>query len=102
MRGKRQVTVVTTARRSATDDIVARQRRYLYAMAIRTLSVILAFFVFHGPLRWICLVLGMFLPWVSVNSANAGPLPPDEARPELVQAEERPALPPGGPTIDME
>lgn len=97
-----RVQVVTTVGRSAAEDISLRQRRYLYAMTIRTTALVLAIFVLHGPIRFVALVLGMILPWISVTSANAGPLPNTGGSPELVQAEERKALPPGGPTIDME
>jgi hypothetical protein len=97
-----KVQVVTTARRSAADDISARQRHYIYAMTIRTVALVLAIFVLHGPVRFIALVAGMVLPFFSVTTANAGPLPDSGGAPELVQVEERPALPPGGPSIDME
>jgi hypothetical protein len=98
----RKVQVVTTARRSVADDISARQRHYIYAMTIRTASLILAIFVLHGPVRFVALFAGMVLPFFSVTTANAGPLPNTGDAPELIAPDERPALPPGGPTIDME
>ena len=97
-----KVQIVTTAGRSAADDISARQRHYIYAMTIRTVSLVLAIFVLHGPARFIALIAGMLLPFFSVTTANAGPLPNTGGSPELVQGEERRALPPGGPSIDME
>jgi hypothetical protein len=98
----RKVQVVTTARRSAADDISARQRHYIYAMTIRTVALVLAIFVLHGPFRFVALVAGMLLPFISVTSANAGPLPNTGGSPELVEVDKPKALPPGGPTIDME
>src|SRR4051812_12861396 len=74
-----QVHLVTGARRSRYDDIATRERRYIIRMAIRTAAVLVAFFA-PIPLwaKGIAIILGLVLPWVSVTSANIGPLP-DEA-----------------------
>jgi hypothetical protein len=91
-RRKPTVHVVTRARSSRYDDIAQRQRRYLISMAIRTGAVLLAFF---APLpiwaRALALVLGLVLPWVSVTSANAGPLPEQQMHTFDASAKELPA-----------
>ncbi|MFL6239593.1 MAG: DUF3099 domain-containing protein [Actinomycetes bacterium] len=70
------VHLVTEARTSRYDDIAARQRQYLIRMFIRTIAVVVAFFV---PLpvwgRVLAIAVGLVLPMISVTSANAGPLP---------------------------
>ena len=92
-RNKATVHVVTRAHRSRSEDIEARQKRYLISMAIRTGAVLIAFF---APLPWwargIALALGLVLPWVSVSSANAGPLPDQDM--SAYDASDR-QLPPG-------
>src|SRR3954462_12180569 len=89
------VHVVTQARRSRYDDIAARQKRYLISMAIRTAAVLVAFF---APIpmwaRAFAIVAGLVLPWVSVTSANAGPLPDHSMRQFDPSANE---LPPAKP-----
>src|SRR4051795_3224221 len=97
VRPKPTVHVVTQAHRSRYDDIAARQKRYLISMAIRTAAVLVAFF---APLpvwaRGLAIGLGLVLPWISVTSANAGPLPEhtmrrfDPSVKELPRASERP------------
>jgi hypothetical protein len=79
-----RVHVVTGVGRSRYDDIAARQRHYLYAMTVRTIALILAFFVVHGWLRVIAIGLGLILPWISVTAANAGPEPQVGDQPEYV------------------
>ena len=92
-RNKPTVHVVTRAHRSRSEDIEARQKRYLISMAIRTVAVLIAFF---APIPWwargIALALGLILPWVSVSNANAGPLP--DRNKTSYDATER-QLPPG-------
>ena len=61
---------ITTAASSAGDDIAARQRRYLFAMAIRTLCFVGAI-IAHGWLRWSLVGGALLLPYVAVVMANA-------------------------------
>jgi len=93
-RGTRpQVHLVTGARRSRYDDIATRQRRYLIRMGVRTVAVVVAFF---APIpfwaRIVAILLGLILPWISVTSANIGPLPEPgahgRARPRALHAGE--------------
>lgn len=62
---------ITTAPTTRSDDIAARQRRYLVSMGIRTLCVIGAVVVGPGILRWAMIAGAIFLPYVAVVMANA-------------------------------
>lgn len=61
---------ITTASSSPGDDIASRQRRYLFAMAIRTLCFVGAILA-HGWLRWSLVGGALLLPYVAVVMANA-------------------------------
>ncbi|MCL2730495.1 MAG: DUF3099 domain-containing protein [Actinomycetia bacterium] len=65
---------ITGARTGLTEDVKARQRRYIISMSIRTVSVILTVILWNveRPLAWATLVLGLLLPYVAVVYANAG------------------------------
>lgn len=69
-----QVFRISGARTGLTEDVRARQRRYIVSMSVRTLSVILTVVLWNveRPLAWITLVIGMLLPYVAVVIANAG------------------------------
>lgn len=64
--------VITGARESLTDDVRARQRRYLVSMGIRTVAFVAAVALLHGWLRWTGIVLALVLPWFAVVVANIG------------------------------
>jgi hypothetical protein len=82
---------VTTARPSHSDDIDARQKRYLLIMAIRIACIPPAIIV-EGWLRWAFILGAVVLPYIAVVVANAarrsepGMLVPVDPQP-------RPALP---------
>ena len=93
---------ITSATRSHSDDINARQRRYLISMGIRTLCFVAAVVVFvttgQGWLMWVLVIASFILPYVAVVMANAGastdpggpePFGPDPSRKSLEP-------PPGG------
>ena len=61
---------ITTAGTNAADEIAARQRRYVIAMAIRTACFIGAV-VADGWLRWVLVAAALLLPYVAVVMANA-------------------------------
>ncbi len=63
---------ITTARRSAADDMRTRQRRYAISMAIRTVCFVAAVAVGPGVLRWVLVAGAVFLPLFAVVLANAG------------------------------
>ena len=62
---------ITTAATSRDDDIAARQRRYVFSMAIRTLCFVGAIVVGPGVLRWVLVAGAVLLPYVAVVMANA-------------------------------
>ena len=64
---------ITTAPRSRADDIAARQKRYIYSMGLRTVCFVGAVIVGSGWLMWTFLIGAIFLPYVAVVMANAGP-----------------------------
>jgi hypothetical protein len=71
---------ITSAPRSRAEDIAARQKRYIFSMGLRTVCFVGAVvFAGHGWLMWTFLVGAIFLPYVAVVMANAGPGRSDEA-----------------------
>lgn len=72
--GGPEVYRISGARTGLTEDVRGRQRRYIIAMSIRTLSVILTAVLWNveRPLAWGTLVVGLLLPYVAVVYANAG------------------------------
>lgn len=67
-----QVVVITQAPRPHSDEMDQRIGRYLVSMAIRTVCVLLVFFVQNGPARIAFAIAAVFLPYVAVVMANAG------------------------------
>ncbi|MFC1435013.1 DUF3099 domain-containing protein [Streptacidiphilus sp. N1-3] len=65
---------ITGARSSLSEDVRGRQRRYMIAMAVRTLCVILAVVLWKESriVAIVMLVGGIFIPYVAVVIANAG------------------------------
>ncbi len=62
---------ITTAAPSPGADTAARQRRYLWSMALRTFCFVGAVAVGSGWLRWVLIAGAVFLPYVAVIAANA-------------------------------
>lgn len=62
---------ITGVRRGLSEDVGARQRRYLLSMGIRTACFLLAI-VTTGWLRWALLSGAVLLPYLAVVVANAG------------------------------
>ena len=62
---------ITTATRPRSQDIAARQRRYLFSMSIRTLCFVGAILVGSGWLMWTLIAGALVLPYVAVVMANA-------------------------------
>jgi hypothetical protein len=80
---KAPVYQITGARKSLSEDVTYRQRRYAISMGIRTVCFVLAIFV-HGPLRFVLLFAALVLPYIAVVFANGGrgrasPFPPSAA-----------------------
>jgi hypothetical protein len=89
---KAPVYEITGARRSLSEDIAYRQRRYVISMSIRTVCFLLII-VTDGWLRWAFFVAALLLPYFAVVFANAGrerahdppPTLMDQARPQITQ-----------------
>ncbi|HKB32085.1 MAG TPA: DUF3099 domain-containing protein, partial [Streptosporangiaceae bacterium] len=69
-RRKRGVYTVTDARRSMSEDISYRQRRYLISMGVRVVAFLLAVFLFHGVWRFIAAAIALVVPYFAVVFAN--------------------------------
>lgn len=69
-----EVSVVTAARLSHSDDISLRQRRYVLTQGCRVACVVLATML-PVPLFWkgVFMLGALALPWFGVVMANAGP-----------------------------
>ena len=63
---------ITTATRSHSDDIGARQRRYLISMGVRTACFVAAVLSIGHWFLWVFLAASFVLPYVAVVMANAG------------------------------
>ncbi len=103
-RGRASVHVVTQARRSMSDDIAYRQRRYLWMMGIRAVCFGIAVLMFINHLGWLTAIPAVgaiVIPYFAVVFANGGREPDNtrgfmEYRPNLPTSRERPGPPPGG------
>jgi len=76
------VHVVTQARRSPSDDIAYRQRRYLLMMGIRALCFVIAVVLFLNHFGWLTAIPAVgaiFIPYFAVVFANGG-REPDNTR----------------------
>lgn len=61
---------ITTASSSRHEEIAARQRRYVFSMALRTVCFVGAV-VTTGVLRWVLVAAALILPYIAVVMANA-------------------------------
>jgi hypothetical protein len=77
---------ITTATRGHSDDIGARQRRYVISMSIRTVCFIAAILLRSHWYMWVLIAASFVLPYIAVVMANAGsaadPGGPDPFDPE--------------------
>ncbi|MFJ4849520.1 MULTISPECIES: DUF3099 domain-containing protein [unclassified Streptomyces] len=99
-----QVFRITGAAAGLSDDVRARQRRYIISMSIRTVSFVLAVVLWQvsTPLAWITLVLGLVLPYIEVVVANAGRENARGLPRTHIAPPERPALGPGETSLPSE
>ena len=77
---------ITTATRSRSDDISARQRRYVISMTIRTICFVLAIVSIGHWFMWAFIIASFILPYVAVVMANAG-ASPDPGGPEPFESD---------------
>jgi Protein of unknown function (DUF3099) len=83
--------MVTQARRSLSDDINYRQRRYLLMMGIRAVLFVIAVILFVNHFGWLTAIPAVgaiFIPYFAVVFANGGREPNNtrgfmEYRPKL-------------------
>ena len=76
------VHLVTQARRSLSEDISYRQRRYLLMMGIRALCFAIALILYTNHFGWLAAIPAMgaiFIPYFAVVFANGG-REPDNTR----------------------
>jgi Protein of unknown function (DUF3099) len=108
-RGRAQVHLVTQARRSLSDDISYRQRRYLLMMGIRAVCFVIAVVMFVNHLGWLTVIPAVgaiVIPYFAVVFANGGREPNSdrgfmEYRPNVPATRDPvhgPGLPPEGNT----
>ena len=74
--------MVTQARRSLSDDIAYRQRRYLVMMSIRAVCFVIAICLFVNHFGWLAAIPAVgaiFIPYFAVVFANGG-REPDNVR----------------------
>ena len=67
--------MVTQARRSLSDDINFRQRRYLQMMGVRAVCFVIAIVMFVNHLGWLAAIPAVgaiFIPYFAVVIANGG------------------------------
>jgi hypothetical protein len=95
---------VTQARRSLSDDISFRQRRYLLMMGIRTVCFVIAVVLFVNHFGWLTVIPAVgaiVIPYFAVVFANGGREPNNvrgfmEYRPNLPAARDPAGPPPEG------
>jgi Protein of unknown function (DUF3099) len=100
-----KVPLVTQARRSMSEDISYRQRRYLIMMSFRAVCFGLTILLFLNHFGWVAAipaVFAIFVPYVAVVFANGGREPDNvrgfmEYRPNLPQRRIPPAQDGSGP-----
>ncbi|RLV08148.1 hypothetical protein CTZ27_04765 [Streptomyces griseocarneus] len=96
-RGGPEVFRITGARRGLDEDVRGRQRRYIFSMLVRTLSVVLTVVLWNVE-RYVAigtLILGALIPYIAVVIANAGRENVPSLPGTFVPAPTRPVLMPG-------
>jgi hypothetical protein len=89
--------MVTQARRSLSDDVSYRQRRYLLMMGIRTVCFVIAVIMFVNHFGWLTVIPAVgaiVIPYFAVVFANGGREPNNvrgfmEYRPNLPVTRDR-------------
>jgi hypothetical protein len=98
---------ITGARRSLSEDIRYRERRYIISMGFRTVCFVLALAI-HGPMRFVLIVAALVVPYFAVVFANGGrepaPAPPSTTlteRQHALEPEKRPISHSSGTHVHM-
>jgi hypothetical protein len=90
---------ITSATRSRSEDIAARQRRYVMSMAVRTACFLAAVLVAAHSLwlMWVFVIASFVLPPVAVVVANTQASTDPDPDPDTVYRPGRPELGPPPP-----
>ena len=84
-RGEPEPVRITTASRSHSDEVWAREKRYIITMGIRTACFIIAVISYLSPLphwvAWVFIIGSLVLRYIAVVMANAG-VSPDPGGPD--------------------
>src|SRR5512142_3576264 len=75
--------LITSAERSRREEIGHRERRYVTAMMVRVVFLIVAVVALHSWARFVGLIVAICIPWMAVLYANAGPIRSRNRRPSL-------------------
>ncbi len=75
--------LITSAERSRLEEIRHRERRYVTAMMVRVVFLIVAVVALHSWARLVGMIVAICIPWLAVLYANAGPIPSRNRRPSL-------------------
>ena len=75
--------LITSAAQSRQDEIRHRERRYVLAMMVRVVLLIVTVVALHGWVRFPGVVAAICIPWLAVLYANAGPIRSRRGRPSL-------------------
>ena len=88
---------ITSATRSHSDELGARQRRYVISMSVRTVCFVITVLTIGHWYMWVFLIASFVLPYVAVVMANAGssadPGGPDPFRADPEHTEIEPPRP---------
>jgi hypothetical protein len=72
---------ITSAGRAHSDELAARQRRYVISMSVRAVCFVLAVVFAGSALMWVFIIAAFILPYIAVVMANAAASTDPDARP---------------------
>ena len=79
--------LITSAERSRREEIRHRETRYVMAMMVRVVFLIVAVVALHSWVRFVGMIAAIFIPWLAVLYANAGPVRSRARKPSLYRRE---------------
>ncbi len=75
--------LITSAERSRREEIRHRETRYVTAMMVRVVFIIVAVVALHSWARFLGMIAAICIPWLAVLYANAGPIRSRKREPSL-------------------
>ena len=75
--------LITSAERSRREEIRHRETRYVMAMMVRVVFLLVAVVALHSWARFLGMIAAIFIPWLAVLYANAGPVRSRKRQPSL-------------------